>query len=101
MFSELDRREILKTCGIEVVTESGQSLYVIEPQWADAQMKYTGGGDIDQELPMAKADHDDIRRLGIVGGEDGTVLIFGADLYRVLSVEPERNGFCFLQLGKP
>ncbi len=98
MFSGADRQETLEACGLRVATESGELFYVMEPQWADAQMKYTGSG-VDQEPPIAWADHDDIKRLGIISGEDGSVLVFGSERYRVLAIEPMRSGFCTLVLG--
>ncbi len=100
MFDAAERQETLEACGIEVATESGATLFVTEPQWADAQMKHSGRqDDVAYESPLAQADYDDVKRLGIVGAEDGTILVFGATRYRVLAVEPERNGFCTLTLG--
>ncbi len=79
-------------------TGSEDTLLVMPPVYATAQALLTGDR-VEQELPTARADKDDVARLQLTAGETGDTLAIEGTEYRILSIEPERNGFCTLELG--
>lgn len=99
LFCHIDRQHILATLGVTATLERGGEFRVMAPQYQTPQTMYEGGDRIDQVNPFARADFADVQRLGIVTGENGDKVRIGGVLYRILSIEPERNGFCTIELG--
>ncbi len=98
-FTANHRRQMLSVLGSVAYLERGGEIRVMKPRFATAQREYGGDGFVESVNPIARADYEEVTRHGLACGENGDRIRIGGIRYKILSIEPERNGFCWLELG--
>ncbi len=97
MLDAEDRQVMLEACGVMATVPAG-SLLVIPPEYPDPSLVLNGDA-VEQVNPVCQAAAEDVEALGVVTGENGTVITIQGRDYRVLSARESASGFTMLELG--
>ena len=97
MLDAEDRQVMMEAVGVTAEVGAGHSMLVSPPEYWRPGVVYSDG--LETDNLFCRAAVEDVDTLGIVAGDDGTVVTVSGHAYRVLSMERSVDGFVDIELG--